>query len=200
MVNDIGEPGAVCLGEDVKIASFPRILSNESIGIFIGSSFPGMVGVAEIEFYGQYGLDIFVIVKFGTVVDGDGFNAVSRALEVVNDGSGNAFGGLVLKLADGQVPGFSLHHGKEAVLGASGPHDRVGFPMAKVFPGVHGGWSFINTAFSDEYSSVILAAISFTALFAAATKMAIDLPSLAVVFPDILVDAFMADQGAFLFP
>jgi hypothetical protein len=108
-----------------------------------------MIGVAKVETNGQGLFDAFIIVKFGSVIDGYGFDWMPGAAKELNHSFGDSFSGLVFEFTDGEVSCFTLNQSEKAMFCASGSHNGIGFPVSKVFPRSYGGWPFIDTAFSS---------------------------------------------------
>jgi hypothetical protein len=65
-----------------KFLFFRHILSNEAIGIFIQSSFPGGIRMREKIFCVQPFGDLFVFIKFTAVIGCDGMDTITENLFV----------------------------------------------------------------------------------------------------------------------
>ena len=59
------------LGEIIHAAAFPQILPDQSVGIFVSSPLPRVVGVGEVELHACLFLQIAVGVKLAAIVGGD---------------------------------------------------------------------------------------------------------------------------------
>lgn len=69
-------PIAVVLVDPVHVVAFGEILADQSVRVFIGASFPGMVGGGEVAHHELGVFDLLVVVEFGTVVEGDCFELI----------------------------------------------------------------------------------------------------------------------------
>ena len=58
--------------EGVEITALGLVLSDESVGVLVGTSLPGVMGCGEVEAGVGDALDVGIAVKFGAVVGGDG--------------------------------------------------------------------------------------------------------------------------------
>ena len=67
-----GDAVTVGLGEASQACSFGQVLSDETVGVFVGSPFPGVVRGGEEEASGGGGLEELVALELGTVVGSDG--------------------------------------------------------------------------------------------------------------------------------
>lgn len=56
------------LGKRFHALTLGQILANQAIGIFIGSSLPGVVRRGEVEFGLRLGLDLLVSVKLSAII------------------------------------------------------------------------------------------------------------------------------------
>jgi len=59
------------LGEFGHAVSLGEVLSDEAVGVLVGTSFPGMMGISEVESGVGEALDVLIAVEFGSVVGGD---------------------------------------------------------------------------------------------------------------------------------
>ena len=62
----------VGLGEEAHVGAFGEVLAEQSVGVFVGSPFPGVVRGGEEEAGGGGGLEELVALELGTVVGSDG--------------------------------------------------------------------------------------------------------------------------------
>lgn len=67
---------------------FGDVLPNKTIGVFVRATFPGMIGSSEVAGNRESGLYLLIGMKFGTVVEGDG----EEALPVLSDGLDTGLG------------------------------------------------------------------------------------------------------------
>ncbi len=67
---------ALVLGLVSHAGAFRQVLADQAIGVLVGSAFPGVVRIGEVERDASSGLDALVIMELGAVVSGDGLDGV----------------------------------------------------------------------------------------------------------------------------
>jgi hypothetical protein len=120
----------VILGKGSKISFFREVLTDKSIGIFIGASLPRRIRVGKEEVGIKGVSDSLVTGEFDAVVGSDGEDLVFDRQELITNGLSNSlgrFGGDLFKKA---ITGSSLDEREDAAFLLS-PDDRIGFPVAK---------------------------------------------------------------------
>ena len=106
-------------------------MSNESVCVFVGAAFPGVVRVGEVDRHVGGGLDRAIAVELGAVVGGDGVEG-SRGVTNELDGSPvERSDGAVSELADQNEAGGALNKRNDAVL-CAGADDGINFPVANL--------------------------------------------------------------------
>lgn len=98
VVEFFGNLVAFVLGEMLEARSLGQVLTNEAIGVFVGSAFPGVIRGSEIEFDTGVVLDVLITMELGAVVEGDGFEVVTEA----GDGTSHSAIGL-LDVSSGEL-------------------------------------------------------------------------------------------------
>ena len=66
------------LGNGIKVGFLGNILTKESVRIFIGSSFPTVIGMSKINGGFREILNHLVVCEFSSVIKGEGFSFVER--------------------------------------------------------------------------------------------------------------------------
>ena len=122
---------ALSLSQSRHAASFGQVLADQAIGVLVGRPLPRVVGRGEVENCGCAFLDGGVVVKFGAVVGGDGFDGAGVFSDDVDRSGIQSLRGSIGQLADAQQAGFALHEAHDAILGA-GAHHGIDFPVARV--------------------------------------------------------------------
>ena len=61
--------------------AFGQVLSDQSVGVFVGAAFPGVVGRGEVAGGSAVLLKFLVVVELGAVVEGDGVEGVLGAAD-----------------------------------------------------------------------------------------------------------------------
>ena len=91
-----------------EVGTLGDILTDESVGVFVGSSFPGMVRPGEEELHTSSPGNAFVFCKLQAVVSSDGLHEVIllETFEDADDLVGSFSGGWVLKLPEPYFPVF----------------------------------------------------------------------------------------------
>ncbi len=107
---------------------FGDVLPNKAIGVFVRATFPGMIGSREVAGNRESGLYLLIGMKFGTVVEGDG----EEALPVLGDGLDTGLGDFKSSsgayFLDDDEAGSTFDESNDTVM-AVRANDRVGFPM-----------------------------------------------------------------------
>jgi len=81
VVEGVGDLIAAALGDVLHGRSFREILANETVGVLVGTSFPGMVWSGEVDLHSSELLDLPVTMKLRSVISGDGFEEVRAAID-----------------------------------------------------------------------------------------------------------------------
>jgi hypothetical protein len=64
---------ALSLSKILHAGSFRDVLANQSVGIFVGTSLPGVMRICEVKASVCRGLDFRILMKLGAVIRGDRF-------------------------------------------------------------------------------------------------------------------------------
>ncbi|VEF01668.1 Uncharacterised protein [Neisseria canis] len=91
MVQFILNPAYLPMADVAEIGLFGEILADESVGIFIQSFLPRMVGAAKIGFCLQCPGYSDVSVEFFAVIHGNGMDSGFMRLQYLDDGVGSVF-------------------------------------------------------------------------------------------------------------
>ena len=70
-VDLVSDGVAMVLVDPVHVVTFGEILADESVGVFVGASLPGVVGGCEVAGYKLRLFDLLVVVELGAIVEGD---------------------------------------------------------------------------------------------------------------------------------
>ena len=57
--------------------SLGQVLTNQSVGVLVGSSLPRMMRIGEVEAHAGLSLDALVVMEFRSIVRRDGLDATS---------------------------------------------------------------------------------------------------------------------------
>ena len=114
-----------------EIGALGNILTDEPVGLLIGSTFPGMVRPCEEESYTCNPCDAFMLGELQTIVSGDGLHEVIllEAFEDADDLVGSFCGSWVLKLPEPYFSGLPVVQ-REDMLGACCSDNRINFVIA----------------------------------------------------------------------
>ena len=158
---------ALGLSDGVKIGALGQILANETVGVFVGAAFPGVMGRGKVDLGGKLFFDLFINMELGAVVGGDGLNPVSIGLE---DFDGSVEGVLASgagEFADADQAGFSFHDGDNA--GFAGAMNRVDLPVADPATSLDNRRTRGNHLFAREPASTIITTVALAFKFSRAT-------------------------------
>ena len=101
------------MGKAGEAGSLGGVLANEAVGVLIGAALPGVVRGREEEGDAGGGLDAFVAMELGAVVDGDGAGGSRGGVDEANGRSVGGFDGAGLELADPSEAGPAIDEGEE---------------------------------------------------------------------------------------
>lgn len=114
-----------------EVRALGDILTDESVGVFVGSSLPGMVRSGEEETHTSSPGNAFVFCKLQAVVSSDGLHEVVllEAFEDADDLVGSFSSGWVLKLPEPYFTGLPVVQ-REDMLGTSSSDNRINLVIA----------------------------------------------------------------------
>ena len=98
----------------------------------------------------------------------------------------------VTEIPDQHVARLTFYEGGDTVI-VTTAHDGVDFPVAFDAPCFDGRWSGIDHAFSGESAARVVAVVSLTSFFRGLAQVRVEFSAMALVFPDMLIDGFVAD-------
>src|SRR5438874_11417528 len=64
-----------------------QVLANQTVGVFVGAAFPGVIGSREVEENIGDSFDLLVGVELGSVVNGDGAEQVWLLVDQLQEAS-----------------------------------------------------------------------------------------------------------------
>lgn len=150
--------------EVVHPRSLGEVLTQEAIEVFVGSSFPRVVGGSEIAGDSEPLLEPFVRVELCAVIEGDSFEQVGFCGNDAADGSIGLSCGPVENFGYFGKPGLAFNEGNDA-LELIGAHYRVTFPVAELRTIATAGGAVADPKFSFESTYVILRPVTLSASF-----------------------------------
>ncbi len=194
----VGDDIAVVLSERGHAGALGQVLADEAVGVFVGATFPGVMGRGEIELQTDGVLDCGIAMELGAVVGGDGAEVLGVALGQANGAVVELLCGARLELADQDVTGFALDQADDAVLVAVA-HDGVDLPMAELAAPGNRGWAFGEMALAGEPAAAVVGAVALAkAALACTPQMLMQVAAAAPVVPNVAVDGLVADAQALL--
>lgn len=109
---------------------FWQILSDETVGVFVGTTLPRVMRGGEVEFDTGFSLDGFVTVELRAIVGGDRLNALLMALDNLQQSGVELVDGSRLELSYDGVSGLSFHHGDDTVSAPLAEHS-IDLPVSE---------------------------------------------------------------------
>jgi len=128
VIEDVGDGGALVLGEGREVGAFREVLADEAVGIFVRAAFPGVVGSGEVDGDLESSCDGFIGMKLGAVIGSDGFDEGFVFSEKFDRALGGMCRGSVRQLSDPNLAAEAVDDGDDA--GFSGTADCIDFPVA----------------------------------------------------------------------
>src|ERR1700691_5816253 len=171
-----------------EVGAFWEVLSDEAVGVFVETTFPGVIGLGEIAVCLQRSGDFDMRGELLAVVVGDGFDAVSQRAQHAGAGLDDRGGGLVGQRHELGVFGLALDMRQDgaAVLGTD---DGVTLPVADAAFGRHDGRSLIDVDAVRDQAAPRIPALALVVFLAAVTQVQIQVTPVSLVVPDMPVDA-----------
>jgi len=196
VVEESGDLVTLLLGEGGEVGAFGEILAEETVGVFVGAAFPGVVRGGEVEASVQLARDIFEAMKFGAVVGGEAEDRMGFVFEQEDGPVGGESGRGLGEFADADDPAFAFDGGGDAGLAAA--MDGVQFPVADASAAVHDCGALADHGLAGEAAAAVVAPIPFAPAFLRAAQVLPERAACRPVPPDIEIDGFMAHDRQFL--
>ncbi len=147
-VADVGSQ--LCLGDLGQIRAFGQILAQQAVGVLVGASLPGVIGMGEVDGHGQLAFEFGRTRELPTVVQREAVPFISGPLaETPLKLSGDWRGGTSLDLSRDPVAAGAIHTGHEESLAALAD-DGIAFPIAQPPPFVGLSGSVLDGSFSQD--------------------------------------------------
>lgn len=183
---------ALVLGQVSHAGAFRQVLADQAIGVLVGSAFPGVVRIGEVERDASSGFDALVIMELGAVVSGDGLDGVGVLSNQIDSTRGQSGRGAIAQLPDHQPAGGALDHSHDAVL-RSCSHDGIDLPVTELSASFDDSRSLGNHAFSGKPSAAVIGCVAFSPALPGTAQEKVQIAAQAMIPPDVAVDGFVAD-------
>ena len=185
-----GECIALALRERTQGRALGQILAEQSVGVFVGAAFPGMVRRREVDAQSELPLDVLVAVELGAVIGSEGVDPVRFVAEQL-DHAGIG----VLDCGTGQRPNsqqttFAFDCGHHARLAP--PMDGVDLPVPEAPSPLDNRGPILDRSFASQPTAAVLPAVALPLLFARAAQMTPQGATPSLVRPDPQIDRFVA--------
>ena len=132
IVEDVGDGGALVLGEGGEVGAFGEVLADQAVSIFVGAAFPGVVRSGEVDRDLEFSFDGFIGVKLSAVVGGDGFEEGFVFSKKFDRALGSVCRGRVRQFSDPDLAAEAVDDGEDACFGRTA--DCIDFPVAQSGP------------------------------------------------------------------
>jgi len=146
----------------------------------------------EVERHTGRALELCVVVELGTVVGGDGFEALRMAAHEAH----RAVIGVLLstgsELADDDVAGFTVDNGDETVL-ITLANDGIDLPVTDLGAQLGGGRALADVTFAGKTTAAVIRAVAFAPSLAGAAQVRVQRATEHSITPDVAVDRLVAD-------
>ncbi len=178
---------------DLGVSSvFGEKLANQTVGIFVHSSFPGRIGMRKvdscIEILGHPGM----ITKLPAIVIRYRLHTGLVGSEPTGDRLPDGSGRLVWGALEHRILGFPFHPRHEDPT-MPFPDHHIPFPVAKPRPGAAHRRTFIDRDLIGDPAPATLAAIALPPRFLT-PQGAVAIASRLLILIDILIHLFMTDR------
>jgi len=181
-------------GDGGEAGAFGEILAHQPVGVLVQAALPRVVWLGEVEIGGEPAGHAGMHGEFLAVVGGDGVHMGAVSAQLGDDGAAGGFGLGGIELVQQSVARNAVHQAEDGAF-LAGAHDGVHLPIADADTLVHNGGSLIDVdAARDDAATGNFAATLVVAL-AGAPQLPEQRAASALVGPDVLVDALVADAG-----
>lgn len=184
------------LVESFHTLSFRQVLPDQSVGVFVGPSFPRVMRSGKVELRAGGLLNGSIAVEFGSIIRSDRFKPAGVSHHQLKRRSVG-----FLRRARAHFPNehnacLSFYQRQDAMAAFSQAlaHHRVDLPMADSVPVFHGSRPLADVAFSSKSASAVVAAVAFAeAALAVLTQVQMEAATGSKIAPHVLVNGFVAD-------
>ncbi len=115
--------------DGIEAAFLGEVLAHQPIGVLVGATLPGSIGMSEVEVGVELAGDGLVVGEFLAVVGSQGMHKGLEWSEQARDRLADEVGGFVLNLGQQGIAALALNERNER-LAMVGANDRVALPMA----------------------------------------------------------------------
>ena len=185
-----GDQLALRLGQTGEAGAFGEVLTDESVGVFVGAALPSVMWISEVDLGPEEPLDIFEAMELGAVIGGDAMHWVQLAEQQPDRTARGFLSGCARQFGDADETALTLHQRQDA--GFALPMHGVSFPVAAPQSLRHNFRSDSDHGFTGEPAPTVLPAVTFAPLLASASQMPPQGSVPALVRPDVKIDRFVA--------
>ena len=189
---------AASFGEIGERGAFGQILADKTVRIFVGASFPGVMGSGEVDGRIEGCLERFVAMKLDPVVRGDGSHGMRFVGEQGDEPSIGVLDGWAEERPDSDDATLALNGGSDAGL-ARAVHG-VGFPVTEAAARGHNLGTVLDHPLTREPAAAVLSTVAFTPSFVRPPQVRPEGSAVRSVSPDPEIDRLVAHDVAALQP
>lgn len=171
---------------------FGDVLSYQAVEVFVGSSFPGMVGVGEVADDRELRFYQLVAMEFRAVVERYGLDSPAVPAQGLEASPVDLYNGFCPHFDYHNESGLALHQGHDAMVPVSANY-RVAFPMADGFSAFGRSGPGRDVALFGQDPPVFVPCASFAMSFWLDPEVLVKASALLLVRKDVFVDRLMAD-------
>src|SRR6185503_13451862 len=146
----------------------------------------------EVERDTGRALELCVVVELGTVVGGDGFEALRMPAHEAHRTLISVFLGTSSELANHDVAGLAVDDGDEAVL-ITLADDGIDLPVTDLGAKVGGERPLADVTFASEATTAVVGAVALTPSLASAAKTSVQRATEDSIAPDVAVDRLVTN-------
>lgn len=128
-VQAIHDHGKFLLGNGMKWSGFGKILPHQAVGVLVGPTLPGGIGISKIGRGFQGAVDLDMSSKFQAVAERQGGDPGLDGQKRPDDGPVHRFAGHAGNMRQHVVTGFAFDQADDGLLAAGADQD-VALPVA----------------------------------------------------------------------
>lgn len=185
--------GALTLGEGGEVSAFGEVLSEKSVGVFVGTAFPGVVRSGEVEFGVEVSLERFVQVELRAVIRGDSSDRMRFVAQDVDSPVGGLLSADTRKLAEAQKAALTFDDRDGGGLAAA--VEGVDLPVTEARSARDDGRALGDHFLAGEAAAAVVATVAFPAPLVRTAEAVPERSPFGLILPDVEVDGLMTHRA-----
>jgi len=179
-----------------ELAVFWKELAQQAVEIFVGTAFPGGVGMRKVVTQFQFHRDPFMLRKFLSIVGGQGVRHMGKGLQLLDEGCAHARRLFTGNACDQRIAALAFVDGDKG-LRVPRADNQIGFPIAVALSAINDGGALIDRDLIGDGAAPLAHPAPFAPLLVDAQRQ-VQSAAGALVLVDALIDALVRDPRQML--